>query len=248
MSTAERGQAQASQFAKSPDARLSCRESVRSSRRMYVSQRGSLEKHQSLRGKQVPSMWASCCRDFFALSVDVSQAFCEYFLSECKVQGEINHPRSLRRIIRDGGGKQALSCIASIRQPSRRDFQAGDWQSVSSAVEQWRWERLKASSEQAFWRERKGRVEDYVGRKTVGMGPRRLAGGSIGSEAYLDYGSCYLLPRTKSTSLCTGLRQWQWFSMCGPHTSIISLTWEPVRSSASQALTYWIRNSRGGAQ
>lgn len=56
MSAAERDQAQASQFAKSPDARLSCRESMRSSRRMYVSQRGSLEKHQSLRGEQVPRM------------------------------------------------------------------------------------------------------------------------------------------------------------------------------------------------
>ena len=36
---------------------------------------------------------------------------------------------------------------------------------------------LKASSEQTFWRVRKGRVEDYVGRDTVGMGPRWLAGG-----------------------------------------------------------------------
>lgn len=149
---------------------------MRSSRRMYVSQRGSLEKHQSLRGEQVPRMWASCCRDFFALSVDVSQTFCKYFLNECKVQGEINHPRSLGRILRDRGGRQALSCIASIRQPSRRAFHAGDWRSVSSAGEQWRWERLKASSEQAFWRVWKGRVEDYVGRKTVGMGPRWLAG------------------------------------------------------------------------
>ena len=52
---------------------------------------------------------------------------------------------------------------------------------------------LKASSEQTFWRVRKGRVEDYVGRDTVGMGPRWLAGGSIRSEPYLDYGSCYLL-------------------------------------------------------
>ena len=66
----------------------------------------------------------------------MSQAFCKYFLNECKVQGEINHPRSLERILRDGGGKQALSRIGSIRQPSRGDFQAGDWRSVSSAVAQ----------------------------------------------------------------------------------------------------------------
>ena len=35
---------------------------------------------------------------------------------------------------------------------------------------------LKAFGEQTFWRVWKGRVEDYVGRETVGMGPRWLAG------------------------------------------------------------------------
>lgn len=87
-----------------------------------------------------------------------------------------------------------MSRIGSIRQPSRGDFQAGDWRSVSVLLSSEGERGLKAFGEQTFWRVWKGRVEDYVGRETVGMGPRWLAGGSIGSEPYLDYAlaTCYV--------------------------------------------------------
>ena len=44
-----------------------------------------------------------------------------------------------------------------------------------------------------------------------------------------------LATRNQIYSLCFSLWQWPWFSICGPHTSIISITWEPISSSNSQA-------------
>lgn len=129
----------------------------------------------------------------------------------------------------------------------KRRFSSRGLAKCISAVEQWRWER----PESFWWAD----ILEGMERESWGLcgkGNGRDGASLAGwwkhwKWALFGLCSCYLLRVTKSISLCIGLWQWQWFSTCGPHTSVISLTWAPVRHLVSQALTYWIGNSRGGA-